>query len=124
MAQTTIPIAQTVFPNGATQIIDQEVSGSSVAISMGRNTPASALQWANDSTEIQIDVQVSYDDGKTFQSGGSATAIGGSVIDPSTQAAATSTRVTFYYSQPITNVIITLTVTNGPCSTSGSVTVQ
>jgi hypothetical protein len=127
-----IPIAQAVFVNGQTQLVNQAVSGSTVTVALNRCTGASALQWPNAATVAQIDLSVSFDGGATFQYGGGFTAQGGIVldIDGITQIGQTVASYQYFESgmppvpRLITNLIVTMTVTSGPLATSGSVTVQ
>jgi hypothetical protein len=88
----------------------------SLLVSLNRNTETDA-SWPDPATTVTIVLQVSYDGGTSYLPGGSFSAKGGRALGRN-GAVLAQTAVTFRYSEPITHVKGTISVTNGPLVTS------
>lgn len=111
-----IIIPQTSFPAGMTQLMNQAIAGKTCIISLAR--------WADESTSIEVVIQVSYDGGATYLEGGRFTSKGGSVKAKDGITELKETKAKYTYGLPVDHMIVSLIVSPGMLVTHGSITVN
>ena len=119
-------LQSTSLPNGATSIPATALPGfttaNTLSILIGQAVGANALTWAKPATSVVIALEVSYDGGNTWLGGGGTEHIG---APGSKLAAAAQFGGTFGYGNDVpTHVRGTITITNGPLTLSGAITVN
>lgn len=108
------------YPNG-THVITRTIPGqvNSITFSVLRCTSADNTIWPNDTTGLQVDCEVSYDNRVTWEPFGGFAANGGIVQGHSGEAPVS--KGTWYFPGPDTiDARLTLTVTGGPLRSEGT----
>jgi len=116
---------QTSIPTGTFQIPPSDlgaVSFTSLILSLARCTAATPQFWPNAATGLDMALEVSYDGGSTWEPGGAITGATGGIETTKIGENPTASFTFSYPTQP-NQVRGTLTVTNGPLVTQGSVSV-
>jgi hypothetical protein len=99
-------------------VIVLDAACTSLLVSLNRNTETDA-SWPDAATTVTLSLAVSYDGGASYLPGGSFSAKGGRAFGRNGAVLARSA-VTFRYSEPITHLKGTISITNGPLVSSGA----
>lgn len=118
-AQQSIPtgvftLPESVMPAGVLKL----------SIRIARCTTATPTIWPNFSTKLSIALEVSYDNGASWVSGGAAYGMPGGIELDKAGAEIAVSNMTSGYAQPPDKIRGTLAVTGGPLVTSGSIWVN
>lgn len=125
MATQVFSFPQTSIPTGTFPVSKSSLPASitSLTLSLARCTTNTPTIWPNATTTVTGDLQVSLDGGVTFQDLGGFSSPGG-IFTQKDGTQLTNTVCTWTLPPNATHLQGTLVVANGPCVTSGSVTVS